>query len=320
MAATRSFASRKDTDRAWEKLLEASERLSTAARSPAADRARVAQLRDEIGALEDKLNNVVVDLAKVANGAAPAVLTQTVNGLYAADPGAGRLWRIFGDPVATGVVLQRGQGGVATPLAVTAQGEALLTLDDGRKLWRAEGNKIAAVDLPDAATWKSISGIATFAGNVYVLDTKAGQLWRYEPDFRGDLEGPTPFLPATLAPDAARGLAVDGDIWVVTSAGEVQRYRRQGFDRTLTRLPFTLQWTGTALKPTHIQALETQRSIWLLDAQAKVVAQVTRDGREVARFALAERLPPATALFVSEGQRIAYTVHGSRITATDVSR
>jgi hypothetical protein len=320
MAATRSFASRKDTDRAWEKLSAASDKLASAARSPSADRARVAQLREEIAALEDKLNNVLIDLAKVANGAAPAELTQTVNGLYAADPGAGRLWRIFGDPAATGVVLQRGQGGVGTPLVVTAQGEALLTIDDARKLWRAEGNKIVAVDLPDVGTWKTVTAIATFAGNVYVLDAKAGQLWRYEPDFRGDLDGPTPFLPAPLAPDTARSLAVDGDIWVVTTAGEVQRYRRQGFDRTLTRLPFTVQWTGTPLKPTHIQALETQRSIWLLDAQARMVARVTRDGREVARFPLAERLPPATALFVSEGQQVAYTVHGSRITSTDVSR
>jgi hypothetical protein len=320
IAATRSLAARKDIDRAWEKLSAASDRLASAARSPAADAARVAQLRAEIAVLQDKLNDIVIDLSKVAPAAAPGDITQTVNGLYAVDPGAGRLWRIFGDPAATGVVLQRGQGGVGTPIAVTAQGEALLTLDDARKLWRAEGNKIVPVELPDAGAWKSATAIATFAGNVYVLDPRAGQLWRYEPDFRGDLDGPTGFLPAALAPDTARGLAVDGDIWVVTTGGEVQRYRRQGFDRVLTRLPFQIQWRGDPLKPTHVQALETQRSIWLLDAQAKVVVQVTRDAREVARFPLPHRLAPPSAFFVSEGQHVAYTVHGPRVSATDVSR
>lgn len=320
MAATRSLAARRDTERAWEKLTAASERLAVAATSPAADAARVAQLRKEIKALEDKLNDVIVDLATIVPGSAPVELTQTVNGLYAADPGAGRLWRIFDDPIRTGAVLERGKAGVGTPLAVTAQGEALLTLDDARTVWRAEGNTIAALELPKTEMWKSATAVATYVGNVYVLDPKAGQLWRYEPDFRDKLDGPTGFLPAALAPDTARALAVDGDIWVLTTGGEVQRYRRQGFERTLTRLPFTLTWLGAPLKPTHLQAIETQRSIWLLDAPARIVVQVTRDGREIARFTVPSRLPDASAFFVSEGQRVAYTVHGSKIATTDVSR
>ena len=98
------------------------------------------------------------------------------------------------------------------------------------------------------------------------------------------------------------------------------RSRRQGFDRVLTRLPFTPQWNGVALRPTFMQALESQRSIWLLDAQAHQVAQMTRDGREIARFQIPDRLPAATAFFVSEGQRLVYTVHGSKIATTDLTR
>jgi hypothetical protein len=48
--------------------------------------------------------------------------------------------------------------------------------------------------------------------------------------------------------------------------------------------------------------------------------QLSRDGREVARFDLPQDLPPVTAFFVSEGQRIAYTAHGSKIATTDLSR
>lgn len=320
IASTRSFAGRKDTDRAWEKLTAASDRLTVAARSPAAEPARVAQLREEIAALEDKLNSVLIDLSKIVPAARPVDVTQTVHGLYVADPLAGRLWRVYGDPVTTGVVLERGKAGVGTPVAVTAQGEALLTLDDARTVWRAEGNTLAGLELPKVETWKSATAVATFAGNVYVLDPKAGQVWRYEPDFQGKLDGPTGFLPAALAPDTARALAVDGDIWVLTTGGELQRYRRQGIERTLTRLPFTIVWSGTPLNPTHLQAIETQRSLWLLDAPARTVVQVTRDGREIARFTVPSRLPDASAFFVSEGQRIAYTIHRGKIAATDISR
>lgn len=320
LAASQSFAQRKDLDHAWEKLTAASKRLDAAERSPAADRGRVAALRNDIAALEDKLNGVIVDLAKVAPGAKPSDLTQTVNGLYVADPGAGRLWRLSGDPLVAGVVLKRGKDGVGTPSFVTAQGDALLTLDDARKVWRAEGNTVKEVALPGTDTWKASTDLATFAGNVYVLDARSGQLWRYEPDFSGRLAGPVGFLPAALPPGTATQLAVDGDIWVLTTSGEVQRYRRQGIDPVLTKLPFTLHWAGRALRPTLIQALDSQRSIWFLDSDAKVVAQMTRDGRELARFPLPQRLPPPTAFFVSEGQRLAYTVHGSKIAATDLTR
>jgi hypothetical protein len=320
IAASRSFAGREDTERAWEKLDAASTRLTVAARSPAADSVRVTQLRDEIRALEDRLNDVLIDLAKLAPTSAPVRLTQTPAGLYAADPAAGRLWRLFDEePIQAGVVLQRGQRGVTTPLAVVPQGEALLTIDDGRKLWRAEGNTVVEVPLPGSETWKGVTDLATFAGNVYILDGPSGQLWRYEPDFQGKLDGPVPFLPAPLPADAARGLAVDGDIWILTSSGELQRYRRQGLDRALTRLPFEPRWTSPP-RLVRVQAIETQRWLWLLDASSKTVIQLGRDGREIARFPLPQRLAEPTAFFVSEGQQVAYTVHGSKIAATDVSR
>jgi len=320
LAATRSFATRRDMDRAWDRLGSAADRLAAASRSPAAEEGTVAKLRAEIAALEDKLNDVIVDLAKAAPGAAPTELAQTVNGLYAADPPSGRLWRIFGDPVTTGVVLQRGRAGVGTPVSVAAQGEALLTLDDARKVWRAQGNEVAALALPKPETWKSATRVGTFRDNVYVLDPLAGQLWRYEPNFRGVLDGPVAALPTALPAEMLRSMAVDGDVWLLTSGGEVQRYRRQGVQPTLTRLPFTLTLIGAPIRPTHIQAIEAQRSIWLLDAPGRTLAQVTRDGREIARFRVSARLAEASAFFVSEGQRIAYTIHGSKVAATDITR
>ena len=58
------------------------------------------------------------------------------------------------------------------------------------------------------------------------------------------------------------------------------------------------------MKATAIQAIDSQGSIYLLDAPGRRLVQLSRDGREVARFDLPPDLPPPTAFFVSEGQRI----------------
>lgn len=321
IASARSFFQREDTTRAFERLDAAAERLESAAKSPAADEARIAQLRAELSSVSDRLNNVILDLATVAPNSAPVRLTQTPNGLYAADPGAGRLWRIFGeDPVTAAAVLERGREGVGTPLSVVAQEEALITIDDARAVWRAEGNTVVQLELPGTETWKGVTDIATFVGNIYVLDGPSGQLWRYEPDFQGVLQGPVAFLPEPLPADSAKAVAVDGDIWILTNDGTVQRYRRQGIDPVLTRLPFEPRWTGAAPKATLLQAVDSQRFIWLLDSATRTLVQVGRDGREIDRFQLPERLPAPAALFVSEGQQIAYTIHGSKVVATNIAR
>jgi hypothetical protein len=128
------------------------------------------------------------------------------------------------------------------------------------------------------------------------------------------------FLPEPLPADSARAVAVDGDIWILTTDGAVQRYRRQGIDPVLTRLPFEPRWTGAAPKATSLQAVDSQRFIWLLDSASRILVQVGRDGREIDRFQLPERLPAPAALFVSEGQQIAYTIHGSKVVATNIAR
>jgi hypothetical protein len=322
IVSTRSFLEREDKDRAWARLDAARERLVEAEGSPAADKAHVDRLRAEIRLLEDRLNDVIIDLATLAAGAAPVRLTQTPHGLYAADPGTGRVWQIYGSETIAAIPrFERGRDGAGTPLAVVAQEEDVITIDDGRAVWTiAAAGKVTRVDLPGTETWKTVTDLATYFGNLYVLDGASGQIWRYEPDRQGKLQGPVPFLPEPLPAEPARAIEADGDLWVLTSDGTVQRYRRQGIDPVLTRLPFEPRWNGAAPRATAIQALETQRWLWLLDAAARTLIQVGRDGREIDRFELPERLAEPSALFVSEGQQVAYTVHGSKVVATSIAR
>lgn len=311
---------RPDPERAKERLAAAKTRIDAATSLTGVDEARLTEFRDEIAALLDRLANVSIDLARLTPGAKPVQLAATVNGLYAADPGVGRLWRIFGEPVETGVVLQKGQRGVGAPVAVATLEDVVYTIDDQRRVWKAQGNTIVDVTPPDTDKWRSVSGLAMFVGNLYVLDSQSGQLWKHEPDAAGRFGPAVPFIATPLPPNTARSVAVDGDVWIVTSAGEVLRLRRQGLETAAGRIEFTARWEGVAVRPIAVQALDSQRSLYFLDQTGKRVVRMTRDGRETARFALSADLDGPTAFYVSEGQQVAYTIHGSKLVVTDITR
>jgi hypothetical protein len=311
-----------DEERARQRLDSARAHLAEASSSPAADAKQLAALAARTEALSDRVNHVLIDLASVAPGAKAASFAQTQFGLYVADPGSGHLWRIFEQPAGTtiaGAVLQKGKAGVGNPLLVTAVTNALFTMDDANKIWKAEGNTVAEVTPDGTDKWKSVNGLASFTGTLYVLDATSGQIWRHEED-RGKYLAADPVLAQPFAPGAITSFAVDGSVWVTTTAGDVGLFKRVGLATTTTKADFTIKWLGNPVKATAIQAIDSQGSIYLLDAPGRRLVQLGRDGREVARFDLPPDLPPPTAFFVSEGQRIAYTAHGSKIAATDLSR
>ncbi len=307
----------RDAEPALGRLEAASARLSAAAGSPVADPQRIGALAAEMDRLRDLLSNVLVDLGRIVAAARPVQLAQTVNGLYAADPGAGRLWRVYGDPVTTSVVIERGTGGANAPVAVLATGEVLTAVDDGRKVWRAQGNTVVDVTPPDASRWATVTGAALFDGNLYVLDERSGQVWKHEGDDAGRFGAGIAFLAQPLAP-GARSVAVDGAVWVVDRNGELLQYRRNPAAATAQRVDLLIRWQGEAVRATAVQALETQRSIYLLDAPGRRVVQLTRDGRETARVTLPATLEEASAFYVSEGQLRVYAAHGGKISVSEL--
>ncbi|HET7701402.1 MAG TPA: hypothetical protein VFM06_11110 [Candidatus Limnocylindria bacterium] len=322
LASAHRLAERKppDPDLARERIASARAKIATALASPLADRERLAALSADADALVDRLDGVIIDLGRVAAGAKPTGVIGNVNGLYVVDPGAGRLWRVFGDPLQTGPVMQRGARGVGGPSAVAWQADVLYVLDDARKLWRAEGDQIRDVTPVDTGTWRSATDIAIFTANLYVLDPAAGQVWKHESPDGIRFAGATAYLAAALPPDSPRSLAVDGDVWIVNGAGEILRFRRNPLATTAARVDFTPRWQGTAARPNAIQAVTGQNNIYVLDAAARLVIQLSRDGRELTRAALPATLPEPSAFYVSEVSRVAYTLHGSKMVATSLDR
>jgi hypothetical protein len=309
-----------DLDAARDRMKNATEKLDEAAKSPSADAEHIAALRADIAALTDRMDGVILDLARFGTGTKLAQVVGNVNGLYVTDPGAGRLWRVFGDPIQQGPVLQRGSRGVGSPVLVALEDLAVYSLDDAGKLWRAEGDQVADVTPADREKWKTPASVALFTGNLYALDAETGQLWKHESNDGVHFGPAIGYLSTPLAPNTARALAVDGDVWIVTSAGDVQRFRRNAFVTTAARIEFVPRWEGTAPRASAIQAIDAQRSIYVLDSVGRLIVQLTRDGRELARFALPPGLLPASGFYVSESLQVAYTLHGTKIVATSIAR
>ncbi len=323
--SAQAFLDRKptpDLDRARQRIDTAHTHIDEAAKAPSADPKQIAALTARLTSLADRASNVLIDLVAQAPGAKARAFTQTQFGLYVTDPGSGRLWRVYEQPPGTtvaGAVLQQGKAGVGTPRLVTAIDNTLYTLDDAGTVWKAEGNTVVETALPGSDKWKTVVGLVSFTGNLYIVDAGSGQIWRHEGD-KDTFLAADPVLAQAFAPNSIVSAAVDGSIWIATTAGDVGLFKRVGLATTATKADFTIKWLGEPAKATAIQAIDSQRSIYILDAPGRLVVQLTRDGREVARFALPRDLPPPTSFFVSEGLRIAYTAHGSKIAATDLSR
>jgi hypothetical protein len=309
-----------DFDAARERLARATEKLDEAGRSPFIDAEHIGSLRADVAALSDRMDGVILDLARFAPGTKLAGVVGNVNGLFVTDPGEGRLWRVFGDPIQQESLLQRGiKGPAGSPVQIALQDFAVYTLDDAGKLWRATDH-LADVTPGDREKWKAPAAIAVFTNNLYVLDSETGQLWKHESNDGAQFRPAIGYLSTPFAPNTARALAVDGDVWIVTSAGDLQRFRRNPLLSTAARIDFVPRWEGTAPRANGVQAIDAQRSIYLLDSGGKLVVQLTRDGRELARFALPPTLPPAAGFYVSESLQVAYTLHGTKIVATSIAR
>jgi len=108
--------------------------------------------------------------------------------------------------------------------APDVDGGRLLILDSERNLFSFHPTKGAGlVSLRGADGWKSMDGLASYNGNLYVLDTQGGQVWRYLPTEGGfDSERTGLLSGADLA--GAVGLSVGGDVYLLTDEGGIRRF------------------------------------------------------------------------------------------------
>lgn len=107
-----------------------------------------------------------------------------------------------------------------------ATNNRLLILDIERKLFELRpGSAPQLVALRRTTAWSSVTAIAAYDGNFYVLDPRGNQVHRYLPAASGYDSEPSIALGGQAPLTGARGLAVEGDFFITYEDGRVRRFR-----------------------------------------------------------------------------------------------
>lgn len=84
----------------------------------------------------------------------------------------------------------------------------------------------AALVEPDSE-WQSPRNVAIYGGNVYLVDTRSNDIWRY-PGIASGVGQRQRWLAAGVEPDlrGVKDMQIDGDIWLLNEDGVILRFRR----------------------------------------------------------------------------------------------
>ncbi|MFN8639329.1 MAG: hypothetical protein U0360_07695 [Dehalococcoidia bacterium] len=233
-------------------LAEAQAQLAAArAAAPAGD-ARLPDLERRVADAAATLDRVteVTDirrLAEVKNIATVPLQSVSLVGaasLWMVDHSRGRVAAVDPQGGTSREVYRSGErydGAVARDPVAAAwdeQGQRLLVIDGERTLWSIAGTS-APVRLPlrGVAELRSVTALAAYGGNIYLLDGRGGEVWRYLPAGAGFDSERTGLLGGVSFNDA-RELVVDGDVFVL-DGGSLRHFRQgtaqdsllQGIDR-----------------------------------------------------------------------------------------
>jgi len=186
--------------------------------------------------------------------------------------------------------------------------DSLLALDSNRGLQEFRPNaEPRPLPLRGAQDWASFQTAAGFEGNLYILDPKASQVWRYVPTDNGFDSERRAALPSVDLRDAL-DLVIDGDVYLLLRDGKVLKFSngrphpfsQDGLDRPL-------------LRPVALFADPATKALYVADAgNNRIVVFNKADGKFLRQYLL----PDATAvydLWVDEGQGTLLMVGDARL-------
>lgn len=190
--------------------------------------------------------------------------------------------------------------------APDADGGSLLVLDSERHLFSVRpSGEMRPLTLSDAADWRSLDGAAAYGGSLYILDGRAGQVWRY-PSAGGAFEGEREGVLSGGDLSGAAGLAVNGDVYVLSGSGRILRFsggqevafEMDGIDRPL-------------VSPASLVALGAGE-ILVTDRGNKRIVAFSPEGRFQAQY-VSNQLTNAQAVAVDEVSARLYVLDGDSL-------
>jgi hypothetical protein len=157
------------------------------------------------------------------------------------------------------------------------------------------GNAVRQPVVKKDDTWGTIGGLVSFGGNLYLLDTQKGRIWKYIASETGFGDRREYLNPDTL-PDFshATDFAIDGSVWIGTTDGKILKFV-QGVEQT-----FELQGVDPAVgQNLRIYTADEANNLYILDQNNNRVVVTGKDGIYIAQYKWSASLK-ITAFVVSE--------------------
>lgn len=199
------------------------------------------------------------------------------------------------------------------PVAITMRQGNILVLDDKLSVYvySTESGGWSAEQIGDASTLATPKDIATYEGNLYLLDSKPGQISKYFSGKYGEPPADWVTDPATVEQLANPvAVTIDGSIYVLLADGKIVTMQGGKSTGSITPKP------GPSTAPaTDIFTSPETRDLYLLRSADGAVSRLSKEGQTVATF-----LGPAgdnpiafSGLTVDEANDQLYLVSGNRV-------
>lgn len=279
-------------------------------------RTQISELTDRAKTVQTQLQKmvtiqnpeIVAQLAEVAPTLRPAQLYLAGPQIFAYDPGKQTGVKINLETTDAPVVIRNSIDTGQPTTGVTISETNILFATE--RLGFVELNLETDLWRPLDATWPSgahtVQGIAFFQNRIYALDRASGTIIRFA---RGanSLGVGTSWLKETAPLQTARGLAVDGSIFVLQPNGQVQEY----FNGRLGE--FALVGIDPVLKnPTRIFTSVTSSKIYLVDPANKRLVVFDKNGKLVRQYQ-SSSWGSLADVAVNEGSKTAFIMNGTTL-------
>ncbi len=258
----------------------------------------------------------VADLAQLVTGSL-SVTRAVVGGeqAYVLDAKGKRVLRVPLDgSSAPETILQDGQlGGFVTAgrpmqIAWSEQTHGLLMIDDRRQAFAyfPASNGTLPLTIRGAEGVGSFDAIAGSGGNLYVLDLKANQVWRYLPGQGGFDSERTALLDQADLRDATE-LAVGEDVYLLDTKQGIRRFRGKA------ESAFPIAGIDTPLvSPASISVLPGSNRIVVADRGNQRIIIASQDGAFLRQLVSAS-FTDLRAVSVDEGKGLLYVLNGDTL-------
>lgn len=173
-------------------------------------------------------------------------------------------------------------------------------------------SKTARVVIKKDEKWGEIISLASFGGNIYLLDRKNNAIWKYIATDFGFLQKTNYLNPDVRADFAGSSkMIIDGSVWILQSGNIIK------FTKGLGE-PFSFKGISDSID--NIISFATsgeERFLYILDKTLSRIIVFDKDGNYQSQYQWDE-LQNATDLFASEEEKKIFVLMGSKIYAIEI--